>query len=69
MNTFLRPYNPKDFENHTYFTRHLILLLLAISSTVPVGTLMGSGMLLDNYAEMTRAAFRLINPLCGQSRN
>ena len=35
----------------------------------PVGTLMGSGMLLDNYAEMTRAAFRLINPLCGQSRN
>ena len=34
MNTFLRPYNPKDFENHTYFTRHLILLLLAISSTV-----------------------------------
>ena len=36
MNTFLRPYNPKDFENHTYFTRHLILLLLAISSTVSV---------------------------------
>ena len=34
MNTFLRPYNPKDFENHIYFTRHLILLLLAISSTV-----------------------------------
>ena len=34
MNTFLRPYNPKDFKNHTYFTRHLILLLLAISSTV-----------------------------------
>ena len=19
MNTFLRPYNPKDFENHTYY--------------------------------------------------
>ena len=35
----------------------------------PVGTLMGSGMLLDNYAEMTRAVFHLINPLCGQSRN
>ena len=35
----------------------------------PVGTLMGSGMLLDNYAEMTKAAFHLINPLCGQSRN
>ena len=34
MNTFLRPYNSKDFENHTYFTRHLLLLLLAISSTV-----------------------------------
>ena len=34
MNTVLRPYNPKDFENYTYFTRHLILLLLAISSTV-----------------------------------
>ena len=34
MNTFLRPYIPKDFKNHPYFARHLILLLLAISSTV-----------------------------------
>ena len=34
MNTFLRPYNPKDFKNHTYITRQSILLLLAIPSTV-----------------------------------
>ena len=35
----------------------------------PVGTLMGSGMQLANYAEMTGAAFHLRHPLCGQSRN
>ena len=45
MNTFLRPYNPKDFENHNYFTRHLILLLLAISSTVGA---LGLLLLLEN---------------------
>ena len=39
MNTFLRPYNPKDFKNHTYITRQSILLLLAIPSTVSLLTI------------------------------
>ena len=35
----------------------------------PVGSLMGSGILFANYAKMIKAAFRLINPLRGQSRS
>ena len=35
----------------------------------PAGTSMGSDMQLENYVKRITAEFRLINPLCGQSRN
>ena len=59
----------KLMKTPVYVDSAILRLKIQIIYGPPAGYLMGSGMLLDNYAEMTRAAFRLINPLCGQSRN